>query len=213
MILTGSPFYYNTVFANTYVTRMDYVVVVGTGSTTTVAPIETYELSKLKPSSTATNTWLDLSPFARDLFVFAPIDFTGIAANVVQASGTYEVLISSVTADTVDTIGSEVATASQKYIATSGYGYYRDGQNLQPSQKIMLSHTEYKADYRGYFIVPLRCATGDGNPTVNAVSVSLSFTDTNTNYIKYLVIPCANYTGVITVAFEGEEITIELVTE
>lgn len=213
MILTRSPFYYNVVFANNYVTSIDFTVEIGTGSTTTITVSNTYELTKLKPSTTSTNTWLDISPFIRDLYTFAPIDFTGISVAEIQTSLINAVLLARVTAATNDTIGSSEPDLSQKYICTDGFGYYTEGQNEQPTKKILLSHNEYKADSRGYFVVPLRCATGDGNPTINTTPVALSFTDNNQNYIKYLVIPCAAYTGIITVAFEGETITIELVDE
>ena len=76
-----------------------------------------------------------------------------------------------------------------------------------------MTNTTYKADGRGLFIVPLQCESGDANPTVNAVEVSLNFTDTNTNYVKYLIVYMPDYTSNVTVAFEGESITIEPITE
>ena len=55
--------------------------------------------------------------------------------------------------------------------------------------------------------------SGDANPTVDAVEVTLSFSDTNTNYVKYLIVYMPDYSSNVTVAFEGESITIEPITE
>ena len=213
MILNRSPFHYNVVYPNVYVTSIDFEIIVGTGSTTTVVPVETYTASQPNPSSSTTNTWIDLSPFIRDLYTFTPLDFTGVSVAEMRTSGANSVLMVEVTASTIDSIGSNEDDVSNKYICTDGYGYYTDGQNYQPSQKILLSHTTYKADARGYFIVPLRAASGDGNPTVNAVEVALSFTDNNQNYVKYLVVPLSAYSGTVAVVFEGETINIEIIDE
>lgn len=214
MILTRSPFYNNQSHPNNFITSVDFTLTVGTGSTSAITQLDVpYTFSKPKPSSSTTNSFIDISPYIRDYFQFAPMTLTGTTDPEVRASASQSVLVAKCEASFVDSIGSNEDNVSTTYIATDGYGYYTEGQNYQPTQKILLSHTEYKADYRGYFVVPLRCETGDANPTVNSTEVTLSFSDTNTNYVKYLVIPCANYSDLITVAFEGETITIDLVEE
>lgn len=213
MILTRSPFYFNQAHPNNYITSIDFALTVGTGSTSSITSIGNYTFTKANPSSGTTNTYIDISPYIRDYFQYTPMSFTGTTSNEVRASGARSVLVVEATASFNDSLGSTEDDETSTYIATDGYGFYRDGQNHQPDNKILLSHTEYKSDYRGYFIVPLRAESGDSNPTVNSVEVSLSFTDTNTNYVKYLVIPCANYSDTITVSFEGDSITIELVEE
>ena len=211
MILNRSPFYYNIVLANSFVTSIDFFVEICTGTLTAPTVVQSYELSKPKAFTTQTNIYLDVSPFARDIYEFYPIDFTGIAANQVNASTSLAQLITRVTATQINTLGTSITPTSNKYISTYGYSEFSQGQNLQPTQKILLSHTNYLADARGYFIVPLSVTTGDSNPTVNGVASTLSFTDGQ--YVKYLIIPVANYTGVITVVFMGESITIQVVTE
>lgn len=213
MILTRSPFYYTVTLPNTYCTSVDYEVIVGTGSTTTITPLQTYEVSKPVPSAATTKSWIDISPFIRDYFVFAPISFTGVSSAVIGTSGSQAVLLAQVTASYIDSIGSNEDDDSSKYIAVDGHGYYTDGVNLEPSDKILLSHDNYKADARGYFLVPLRAASGDSNPTVDGVAVTLSFSDNNQNYVKYIKIPMADYSSPFTVSFGGESITIEPVDE
>jgi hypothetical protein len=213
MILTRSPFYYTVTLPNTYVTAVDYEIIVGTGSTTTIVPLETYELTKPVPSDDSTKSWIDIAPFIRDFFVFAPIDFTGVSAAVIGTSGSQAVLLTQITASYIDTIGSNEDPDSNKYIVTDGYGYYTDGVNLQPSDKILLSQDNYKADSRGYFLVPLRAASGDSDPTVDGNAVTLSFSDANTNYVKYIKIPVSDYADPFVVSFGGDSITIEPVDE
>lgn len=213
MILTRSPYYFNQVHPNAYITSIDFTVLAGTGSTSSITEIDSYTFNKPNPSSTATNTYIDISPYIRDFYQYEPMDFTGTTDPEVRASGTRSVLLVHATAGFNDSLGSTEDDVSQKFIATDGYGGYLEGQNYEPTNKILLSHTEYRADYRGFFIVPLRVGIGDGNPTVNAVEVDIDFTDNYQNYAKYLVIPCANYSGTITVEFEGDSIQIELIEE
>lgn len=209
MILNRSPYYYNVSLPNSYVTSVDFTVEVGTGSSSSPVVVQTYEVTKPVPSSSSPNSFIDISPFVRDVYEFAPLNFSGVSSNTIQASGNKAVLIAEVTAAFNDTIGSNSADENDTYICTLGYGKYRDGQNLSPTDKILLTHSDYKADTRGHFVVPLQCASGDSNPTVNGVAVTLGFSDTNTNYVKYLVIPVGNYSSTITVVFGGETITIE----
>jgi len=211
MILNRAPFYFNVVFPNTFVTNVNFTLVVGTGSTTTIVPTKTYTFTKQKPSTSSTNTWLDISPYIRDYYSYTPIDTSSIVASSVIEND--EVLLASISAQVIDSLGSTITPTSQKYICADGYGYYREGQNSQPTNKILLTHQNYRADARGWFIVPLRCISGDANPTVNGVAATLGFVDNHNNYVKYLIIPCSAYTGTITVVFGGESIDIELIEE
>lgn len=211
MILTRSPFIFNAPYPNSFVTSVQFTIVVGLGSTTTIVPLNTRTITRPSPSSTSVNTWIDASPYIRDWYDISPITTSDSSAAEVITNG--EVLLTSITAEFTDSLGSTLTPLSQKYIATNGYGYYTDGQNYQPTKKILLSHQEYKADERGYFIVPIRVESGDLNPTVDGVAVTLGFSDTYQNYVKYIVIPMADYSGNIEVVFEGESINIELIEE
>lgn len=213
MILTRSPFYFNVPFTSSFITKVYFSLTVGTGFLNSITPRETYNFTKNRPSATAGNTWLDISPYIRDIYEFSPVSTNGITVNTISNSTTFSVLYASITAQPVDSLGSSLSPLSQKYICTDGYSYYSQGQNLQPTQKILLSHATYKADARGYFIVPLRATSGDSDPTVNGVSVALGSVVVNTNMVKYLIVPCFNYTGSIAVSYEGETINIELITE
>ena len=212
MILTRSPFYYNVTF-NEFTTLVDFELSVGRGSTSSTTEIKNYSFTKAIPTNQTLNTWIDISPYIQESYNHTSIDLSGISANVVRESSIDSVLIASITAEKKDSIGNNQAPTSHKYIAVDGYSSYLEGQNLQRTNKILLSHDEYKADYRGYFLVPLRVASGDSNPTVNGTAVPLSFTDNNRNYIKYLVIFMADYDSLITVAFGGETITVEPIEE
>ena len=46
MILNRAPFYFNVVFPNTFVTNVNFTLVVGTGSTTTIVPTKTYTFNR-----------------------------------------------------------------------------------------------------------------------------------------------------------------------
>ena len=212
MILTRSPFYYNVTLTQ-FSTSVDFEIKVGTGTLSTITPLSTYSITKTIPTPTTTNTWIDISPYIREHYTYTPFSFTGVTANEIRFSPSKQVLLAQVTASFNDTIGSTQADQGNKYISVDGYGNYLEGQNHEPTKKILLSHNEYKADYRGYFIVPLRVASGDANPTINGVAVPLAFSDGATNYVKYIVVCVFNYTDLITVAFAGETITIEPVEE
>lgn len=211
MILNRSPFYFNVPFPNNFVESVDFTLEVGKGSLSALTVDNTYAFTKLYPGNNATNTWLDISPYIRDNYNPTPIDTTGYVAAEVIASG--EALLTIITATLTDSLGSELTPLSQKFVCTDGYGYYREGQNKQPSNKILLSHQEYKAYSKGYFIVPLNCSSGDGNPTVNGVAVNRNFTDDVTNYIKYLIVPLSGYTNNVEVVYEGASINVEIIEE
>lgn len=211
MIQTRSPFIFNAPYPNNFITSVEFTIVIGNGSTTTITPLDTQTFTKPNPSSSTTNVWIDASPYIRDWYNINPITTSDSSTAEVITNG--EILLASITARFTDSLGSSLTPLSQKYIASNGYGYYWEGQNKQATQKILLSHQEYKADERGYFIVPLRVESGDSNPTVNGTGVALNFTDNVQNYVKYLIIPCSDYTGNITVNFEGESINIELIEE
>ena len=213
MILTRSKFHYTVTLPNAYCTRVVYTIIIGTGSTTSITPLKTITTTKQVPTAATTKSWIDISDFIRDWYDIVPFDFTGISAAEIGASSAQAVLVASVEAAYTDSIGSLETPDSQKFICSDGYNYYLDGVNVEPTKKILLSHNNYKADNRGYFIVPLRAVSGDSDPTVNGVTVGLSFSDTNTNYIKYLKIPVANYSSSFDVVFGGETITIEPITE
>jgi len=213
MILTRSPFYFNVVYPNTFVTSVDFTIEVGIGSTTTIVVESTTILTKPNPSPTDTNTFLDVSPFVRDLYTYTPLTVVGTPSAVVVVSPLRSVLVTRITADINDSIGSTEPSQSNKHISVDGYGYFTDGQNFQATGNILLSNTEYKGDARGFFIVPLRGFIGATDPQVNSVPVALNFVDDSQHYVKYLVIPLANFTGTVTVDYNGDQITIELIEE
>lgn len=211
MILTRSPYYINVVFTNNFVNAVNFTVTIGNGSFSSINAIDSYNLTKRKPSDTATNTWLDVSPFISDLFDQKPIDVSLYNAPTVISSN--EVLLASISEQQEDSLGSQLPLNSFKYRCTEGYGYYTEGQNYDPNKKILLSHTGYKAFENGYFVVPLECDSSSPDPTVEGVAVPLNFTDEVSNYVKYLVIPLGEYSDNITVSYDGESIDIELIEE
>lgn len=213
MILNRAPYYYNVVYPNDFITSIDFTVNIGTGSTTTITVEQTRAVSKPNPSAATTNSWLDISPFVRDLFTYTSLTTAGTSSDEVVVSPLRSVLLAQVTAEHIDSIGSNEADTSQKYICLDGYGYYTDGQNFDTTASILLSHTAYKADGRGFFIVPLRGFAGAPDPTVNTVGVTLGFTDNSQNYIKYLVVVLSDYSGTVTVEYNGSTILIELIEE
>lgn len=213
MIFSRSPYYFRAPYPNSYVTRVDFTITAATGTTASPTTLQEYTASVPNRSSAATDTWINIAPFMLGQFAISPLSFTGITANEVQASDTQAVLIAVLTAEYIDSIGSSATPTSLKKIVTPGYGYYTDGQNYAPTKKILLSNDTYKADARGYFVVPLQCDSDDADPEVDSVAVDLDYTEGNTNYIKYLIIYMPDYTSNITVDFEGESITIEPITE
>lgn len=213
MILTRSPYYFNQSFPNNYITSIDFTVRIGTGPTNSMNELAEYSITKENPSDDTDNLFIDISPMVRDYYEFEPFGLSGYTSSSVVQSPQSSVMLVECTASFNDSIGSNEDDVTESFIATDGYGYYTDGQNYEPDQKILLSHTYYKADYRGHFIVPLQCDDDDSDPTVNGDAVDLNFIERSYQRVKYLIIPCANYTGTIEVSFEGETILIELVEE
>jgi hypothetical protein len=212
MILTRNPFYFNVVHPNAFVTKVDFTLVVGTGFINSITPRQTRTFTKLK-AWTEANSYIDISPYIRDVYQYQPVVTALTATATVKNSGAFAVLFASIDAQPFDSLGSTLTPSAQKFVCTDGYGYYEEGQNKQSTSKILLTHDTYKADSRGYFIVPLSAVDGDSDPTINGDAVALGAVNVNSNYVKYLVIPCFNYTGNITVTFEGETINIELIEE
>jgi hypothetical protein len=211
MILTRSPFYFNVPLANAFVTRVDFTLIVGTGSTASIAPSQIYEFSKVRPAASTTNLWLDIAPYIRDNYTQGPIATSDF--DEAETTATTSVRLASISAQQVSSLGATIEPSAEKYICTDGYGYYMEGQNERPTKKILLTHQKYMADARGYFIVPLRATAEDSDPTVNGTAVDLAFSDSTFGYIRYLVIPVYLYDGIITVAYAGESIQIEIIEE
>ncbi len=124
MILTRSPFYYNVVFPNSYVTYVDFTLVIGNGSTSSINELYSYEFTKRKPSDDSTNTWIDISPYIRDFYNPKPLSVSAYTSPVVVEST--EVLLATVTSQPVDSLGSTIDPSSKKYICADGYGYYME---------------------------------------------------------------------------------------
>jgi hypothetical protein len=99
MILSRSPFYYNVVHPNAFVTSVDFTLVVAEGSLATPTALQTYNFTKLKPSDTTTNTYIDIAPYIRDSYNNQPITDKPAASLVVDGS---DVLIAVVTAQATD---------------------------------------------------------------------------------------------------------------
>lgn len=209
MILTRSPFYYN-VPITTFISKVEFELNIGKGTTSLIQIDKTYKFTKNVPTATSTNVWVDISPMIRDFYTFSPITTSYSIPTVVFNNC---VLLAELKANRISSLGTTTTPLTQKYIATDGYGYYTEGQNKQSTSKILLSHTEYRAYNKGYFIVPLNCTSSDLNPTVNGASVALNFLDGASNYVKYLVIPLGDYSGTVTVVYGGETIYIELIEE
>lgn len=210
MILTRSPFYYNKTVGS-FDTSIKYNLTIGTGSTSSIVSVKDYEFTKLVPTTDTTNVFIDVSPMIRDYYSYSPLSFTGYTSPTVINSN--EVLLAELTATIIDKLGNDNTPISNKYICTDGYGYYTEEQNKQSNNKILLSHTEYRAYENGFFAVPLSCNGSDADPTVNGVSVDLDYTDNHNNYVKYLIIPLGGFSGSVTVVFGGETIYIELIEE
>lgn len=217
MILTRTPFYSTRTHPNNFVTSVDFEITIGTGATSSITTLKQYDITKLRYGTQEGTLFgysqIDISPYIRDYYTFSPFTLSGYTSPTVITSSAKSLLLVKVQPNPVDSLNSTFVTSPSTYIATDGYWKFTDGYNQETDQKILLSQTEYKADYRGHFIVPLFCESGDANPTVNDVEVNLGFTDNYQHYIKYLVIPCANYSGTAEVAFEGETILIEMVEE
>lgn len=205
-----TPYYYNVPFPNDFVTSIDYTVIVGSGEVNNIVPIQTREFTKPN-NGAADNAWIDLSPFIRDYYDYTPLTTLGTTVNEIRTNN--EVLLAQVTAEINDSIGSMEPNQVNKFIFSDGYGYYGEGQNFNTPKKILLTHTMYKADARGWFIVPLQCSSGSPDPQVNTVAVSLNYVEGADNYVKYLVIPLDNYTGTVTVDYDGESVAIEIINE
>lgn len=210
MILTRSPFYYN-VALTTFISKVEFELKIGKGTTSLLQPLETYNFTKNVPTTTSTNIWVDISPMIKDFYSYSPITTSSFSVPTVTFSDC--VLLAEIKANRISTLGTTTTPLSQKYIATNGYGYYTEGQNKQATNKILLSHTEYRAYNNGYFIVPLSCSSSDSNPTVNGSEVSLNYSEGASNYVKYLVIPLGAYSSTVTVVYGGETVYIELIEE
>ena len=160
--------------------------------------LSTYSFSKPNPGVQA--GYIDISKITRDFYVYDPIIPGSASAEVIESS-LRSVLLSRVNSVVIDTVGSTTPPTTNIYIATDGTAYYPEGANYQPFKSILLSHSEYRADIRGYFIVPLSVTGSSQNPKVNTIEVPLNFVDNTQNYVKYLIIPCNNYTGLINVEY------------
>lgn len=207
MILTRSPYYFEVAHPVANVTSVQFTVVISAGGT----DITTYNYVKQK--AIEARSYIDISPIINDIHVHTPLVFTDVDEAVVLASPLREVLSANVTARFNTTTNTALTPVNQVFIAVDGYSLFAEGVNFNPSKKILLSHDDYIADNRGYFLVPLQCSSGDGNPVVDGVEVSLNFVEGTTNAVKYLVIPCNDYVGNVLIEFGGESINIDVVDE
>ncbi len=213
MILTRSPYYLRVPFPNDFVTSVTYTIDINTGTPTVKTTEQSYTVTKQRPSDDFDSLWLDVSPFVRDVFEYSPIYTPDYPAVSVPLYFTNSIFLVDVNANINDSLGSDLTNVVFNKVATDGYGYFQEGQNYEPTKRILLSHDNYKADANGYFIVPLRMEQGLGNISVNSVVVPHVATDQHNNNVVNLVIPLNLYTDNVQVEFEGESINIELIEE
>lgn len=209
MILTRIPYYINKVLSSTFVTGWMLEVEISNRD----GLIDTYNITKQRPSTDTTNLFVDISKVVSDYFTFKPFTQANMQTGGVFTSRDYEVLSVVVTDEEVDSLGSDFTATETTYEAVYGHGYYLEGQNYAPSSKTLLSHRNYKMDARGYFLFPFRVVTGSEVLTLDGDTVTKGTLSTDFDEFQYLVITGDDHTGTATVVYDGETTIIELVTE
>jgi hypothetical protein len=174
---------------------------------------DTYEITKQRPSSTTTNLFVDIASVVRDHFTLTPFTLANFQTGGVFTSRDYEMLSVLVTDEEVDSLGTNFTATETTYEALYGHGYYLEGQNYVPSSKTLLSHNNYKMDYRGYFLFPFRVVTGSEVLTVDGSPITKGTLTTDYDEFQYLVITGDDYTDDITIVYDGRTTLIERVTE
>ena len=211
MILTRSPYYYR-VALDQYSTSVVFAMSIRYSTTTSTQKLAKYTVNKQVPSNKPTHTWIDISQFVKDLFVHGPIDLSQYSIPTVIPSR--EMALLSMTASVKNSLNSVPSSVQDTFRCVDGQGYYIEGQNFEPSKRILLSHNEYRADENGYFIVPLRVIDGTEPVILDGNSISVNYTANDFNYIKYLIIPLGPRAALnVEVEYAGETIFIERVDE
>jgi len=213
MILTRSPYYYNQVLTSQFVDAITLELSIQKRNGTALEEIDNIEFTKARPSSDNTNLFIDVSPNIRDYYTFSPISLSELQTGGLIVSREGEVLVSAATIKERDTLGTDFTGNTIITECTDGHGYYLEGQNPQPPRKTLLSHSNYKMDANGYFIIPFYEVSESEILTINGNAVALGSNNTLTDKYKYLIIQGSSYTGNITVNYDGESTIIELITE
>ena len=209
MILTRIPYYINKVLSSTFVTGWNIEIEIRNRS----GLIDTYNITKQRPSVDTTNLFVDISKVVSDYYTHVPFTQANMQTGGIFVSRFYEMLLITVTDEEVDSLGTDFTATETTYEALYGHGYYLEGQNYAPSRKTLLSHSNYKMDARGYFLFPFRIVTGDEVLTLDGDAVSKNAVFTGFDNYQYLVITGDDHTGTATVVYDGETTIIELVTE
>ena len=213
MILSRSPFYINTVLSSSFVDSVKYTLDIQARSGSALETQDTYELTKAKPSEAFTNLFLDISNLIRDFYVFAPFSITDLQTGGVQKARESEVLSVDISTLESDSLGTPFTASNSTEECADGYGYFLEGQNTQPASKTLLSHRNYKMDARGYFLFPFRQVTESEVLTVDSTPVAIPANDTTLDKYNYLVINGSDYSGSVTIDYDGETTLIELIDE
>lgn len=180
MIKSLSPYYINIPFVSPLssltCTAYTLQVFVWNGAKNTPPITPSYEFTKPNPTASTGNDIVDIANVVNDFINFNPSanDSTdllnGNNQNWIRIQTFYE---------TADPLDATTATNISVELMVKGYSYGMNGANQStPTNKILLSGTEFKVNRDGTFVLPI--LTDDSDTLINAVNdtANIFFQDT-----------------------------------
>jgi len=163
MIKALSPHYVTTPFISPLTsetcTQYTLQIYVWNGDKAAVPVEATYETTILNTSNSIGNSKVNISRLVNDF-----IDFTPSSSSITEElDGNNQLWVQHdavyVTSDAADDDVQQNITVT---LMLSGYGYGNEGENAQPpTNKILLSGTEFNMNRAGFFIVPVLATEDD----------------------------------------------------
>jgi len=157
MIKSLSPYYLTIPFVSplTSVVCTEYTlqIFVWDGVKSTPPATPSYEITKQNIATSSGNDKVNIAMLVNDYIDFTPQTMTTL--NLYNANN--QVWIKTqVIYTTTDEDDLNLAQLESTNLMLQGYGYGLDGQNAQPpTNKILLSGTEFKVNRSGYFSLPI----------------------------------------------------------
>ncbi len=189
MIKSLSPYYIEIPFVSplTSLTCTDYTfqLFVWNGSKSTPPATASYEITKTNPTGSTANDEINIANLISDFINFSPREGTGTEL----IDGENQLWVKWQTFYTTSNpLDATTPSNTNTQLMVKGYAYGLDGENQStPTNKILLSGTEFKVSRTGIFVLPIEIAettitsatlTIDDITFISGDQYSLEFTPT-----------------------------------
>lgn len=183
MIKSLSPYYITIPFTSPIggliCTSYTLQIFVWNGAKNSPPTNPSYEITKDNPASSNESDEINIARLINDFILFMPQQGTGVEL----IDGNNQYWVKTQVLYTTSNPADYVPQLRETQLLLRGYGYGMDGKNSQPpTNKILLSGTEFKVNRGGVFSLPILINETETTETITLISV----TNTGASNFEYV---------------------------